>query len=69
MGCTTGEYTEEVSEKKDFPLTQLTTTTICITELKRGSCDQLVCLYHVPHLRQCIALFAVTEGWLLLDIG
>ena len=22
-----------------------------------------------PHLRQCIALFAVSEGWLLLDIG
>ena len=22
-----------------------------------------------PHLRQCIALFAVAEGWLLLDIG
>ena len=21
------------------------------------------------HLRQCIALFAVVEGWLLLDIG
>ena len=33
-------------------------------------------LYDVPvgfvirlHLRQCIALFAVAEGWLLLDIG
>ena len=22
-----------------------------------------------PHLRLCIALFAVAEGWLLLDIG
>ena len=22
-----------------------------------------------PHLRQCIAIFAVTEEWLLLDIG
>ena len=22
-----------------------------------------------PHLRQCIALYAVVEGWLLLDIG
>ena len=22
-----------------------------------------------PHLRQCIALFAVAEGWVLLDIG
>ena len=22
-----------------------------------------------PHLSQCIALFAVAEGWLLLDIG
>ena len=21
------------------------------------------------HLRQCLALFSVTEGWLLLDIG
>ena len=23
----------------------------------------------LPHLRQCIALFAVAEGWLLLDVG
>ena len=22
-----------------------------------------------PHLRQCIALIAVAQGWLLLDIG
>ena len=26
-------------------------------------------LYHPPLLRQCIALFAVAERWLLLDIG
>ena len=24
---------------------------------------------YTPHLRQCIALFAVAEVWLLLDIG
>ena len=23
----------------------------------------------LPHLRQCTALFAVAEGWLLIDIG
>ena len=22
-----------------------------------------------PHLRQCIALYAIAEGWMLLDIG
>ena len=26
-------------------------------------------LYPPPLLRQCIAIFAVAEGWLLLDIG
>ena len=26
-------------------------------------------MYPLPMLRLCIALFAVSEGWLLLDIG
>ena len=29
----------------------------------------LLVLYPPPLLRQCIALFTVAEGWLLLDIG
>ena len=30
-------------------------------------CSRWFCI--PPHLRQCIVLFAVAEGWLLLDIG
>ena len=26
-------------------------------------------VFYTSHLRQCIALFAVAEGWLSLDIG
>ena len=36
--------------------------------LKILGCSRWFCIPH-PHLRQCIALFAVAEGWLLLDIG
>ena len=32
-------------------------------------CSRWFCYPPPPHLRQCNALFAVAEGWLLLDIG
>ena len=31
--------------------------------------DVPLVLYPLPHLRQCISLFAVAKGWLSLDIG
>ena len=56
-----------ISEKKDLhALTQDLLTLICLVFYFR---TWNLVLVLKCHMRQCIALFAVTEGWLLLDIG